>query len=205
MKKTLLLTIFALGIFLTVQAQENTTIPRSSIGISIGALGNYYYGPGDRNLGDFENNRLNYQLSGMLGITLSRDKNDHRTMLAGFGTFGLNNDKTISNILADQNYTTSATTQSNKNNLYLLEGGLLIAEVFRISTGIGQQNFDEQTLIASDGTIMTDQRSLKFNSTTVGFNFNLASVAITVNCNFASGKDFVRTVIIPSAGIMLRL
>lgn len=178
---------------------------KSGIGISLGALGNYYYGPGDRNLGDFENDRVNWQLNGMFGITLTRDKNGNRTMLAGFGTFGLNNAFTVSRMLEDQNYVTSAIDQRNKNNLYLLEGGFMIAEVLRVSTGVGQQNFDRQDLLGPDGTIMANQSSLKFNSTTVGFNFNLPAIAIVLNCNFMSGKDFERTVITPSAGLMLKL
>ena len=171
--------------------------------ISLGASANYYYGPGDRNFGEYENDRLNWQVNGMLGLTIARDKNNRRTMLAGFGSFGINNKQTINNIFDDQGYVSLATDQSSSNNVYQLEGGLLISEVFRISTGVGQQIFNKQVLISKDG-IQTQATSLKYNSTTVGFNFNVSAVAIIINCSFDYGQDYNKTVVVPSAGLMLR-
>ena len=171
--------------------------------ISLGASANYYYGPGDRNFGKYENDRLNWQVNGMLGLTIARDKNNRRTMLAGFGSFGINNKQTINNIFDDQGYVSLATDQSSSNNVYQLEGGLLISEVFRISTGVGQQIFNKQVLISKDG-IQTQATSLKYNSTTVGFNFNVSAVAIIINCSFDYGQDYNKTVVVPSAGLMLR-
>jgi len=78
----------------------------------------------------------------------------------------------------------------------------LIGEVFRISTGVGQQVFNKQT-IASDNGIQFQATSLKYNSTTVGFNFNISAVAIILNCSFEYGQDYTKTVIVPSAGLML--
>lgn len=34
------------------------------------------------------------------------------------------------------------------NNFYRLEGGLLLGEIFRVSTGVGQPMFNEQTLVS---------------------------------------------------------
>ncbi|MEO9147096.1 MAG: hypothetical protein ABI237_16225 [Ginsengibacter sp.] len=185
----------------SVKAQNSSR--KSGVAVSLGAAANYYYGPGDRNFGNFNNDRLNWQANGMLGLTIARDQNDHRTMIAGFGSFGMNNASTFSHILDDQGYVTTALNQSSSNNFYQLEGGLLIGEIFRISTGVGQQVFNQQTLIGSDG-IKTAITSLKYNSTTLGFNFNVSSVAIIINCNFEYGQDFTKTVAIPSAGLMLR-
>lgn len=183
----------------------NAQSRKSGIAVSLGAAANYYYGPGDRNFGEFDNNRLNWQANGMLGLTIARDQNDHRTMIAGFGSFGMNNASTLSNILNDQHYVTTALDQSSTNNFYQLEAGLLIGEVFRISTGVGQQVFNKQTMVNTSTTeIKTGVTSLKYNSTTVGFNFNVAAVAIVVNCNFEYGKDFTKTIVVPSAGLMLR-
>lgn len=207
------ITIFLAAAFLSVfsvNAQNNNrndyrtnnNNSRSGIAVSIGAAANYYYGPGDRNFDKYESDRLNWQLNGMLGLTIARDKNDHRTMLAGFGSFGINNAKTVENIFGDQGYLTTALDQNSANNFYQLEGGLLIAEVFRISTGVGQQVFKKQA-IASTGTVDLQATSLKYNSTTVGFNFNVSAVAIVINCNFEYGQDFTKTVIVPSAGLML--
>jgi len=198
---TIILAATLLSIFSVKAQNKNNT--RSGIAVSIGGAANYYYGPGDRNFGKFENDRLNWQLNGMLGLTIARDKNDHRTMLAGFGNFGMNNAKTVEHIFDDQGYITTALNQNSQNNVYQIEGGLLVAEVFRISTGVGQQIFNKQ-IIASNNGIDIQSTSLKYNSTTVGFNLNVSSVAIIIDCNFNYGKDYSTTVVKPSAGLMLR-
>lgn len=199
MKKIAIFLPFALFLFFSAHAQNRS----SGIAVSIGAAANYYYGPGDRNFGSFNDNRLNWQANGMLGLTIARDQNGHRTMIAGFGSFGMNNSSTVSHILDDQGYITTALDQNSTNNFYQLEAGLLIGEVFRISTGVGQQVFNKQTLTSTDG-IKPEITSLKYNSTTVGFNFNVAAVAVIINCNFEYGKDFSKTIVVPSAGLMLR-
>ena len=203
MKKTISFFIFFSFLIFSAKAQNESDQKNSGIVISLGAAANYYYGPGDRNFDKYENYRLNWQANGMLGLTIARSKSGHRTMLAGFGSFGMNNAKTVNQILEDQGYVTTATDQNSNNNVYQLEGGLLIGEVFRISTGVGQQVFDKQTLLSDNG-VTTQATSLKYNSTTVGFNFNVSAVAIIINCNFEYGQDYTTTVIKPSAGLMLR-
>lgn len=207
MKKIAFCLIAVTCSFFSAKAQNtdynNRSSKKSGVAVSIGAAANYYYGPGDLNFDKFDNDRLNYQLNAMLGLTIGRDRNDHRTMLAGFGSFGINNASTMENIFSDQGYVTTALDQNSSNNFYQLEGGLLIAEVFRISTGVGQQIFNKQT-IASNNGVSLEATSLKYNSTTVGFNFNVAAFAIVINCNFEYGQDFTKTVVVPSAGLMLR-
>lgn len=201
MKKISFFLIAASFTVFSAKAQNNGR--KSGIAVSIGAAANYYYGPGDLNFDKFQDDRLNWQANGMLGLTIGRDQNDHRTMIAGFGSFGMNNASTMGHILDDQKYITTALDQNSANNFYQLEGGLLIGEIFRISTGVGQQVFNRQTLANTDG-IKTEVTSLKYNSTTVGFNFNVATVAIIINCNFEYGQDFTKTIVVPSAGVMLR-
>ncbi len=175
----------------------------SGIAVSLGAAANYYYGPGNQNFGKYQSNRLNWQINSMLGLTIARSQSGRRTMIAGFGSFGLNNDETVKQIFEDQKYITTATDQSSANNVYNIEGGLLIGEVFRVSTGVGQQIFNKQTLVSDDG-VNFQTTSLKYNSTTLGFNFNVSAVSIIINCNFQYGQDYTKTVIVPSAGLMLR-
>ncbi|MEO6905391.1 MAG: hypothetical protein ABI148_03460 [Ginsengibacter sp.] len=211
MKNSIIVILILLASAFSVKAQteyrnidqKSNNSKNSGITISLGAAANYYYGPGNRNFDKYESDRLNWQANGMLGLTIARDKSDHRTMLAGFGSFGMNNASTVSHILEDQKYVTSAIDQNSNNNVYQIEGGLLIGEVFRISTGLGQQIFNKQILLSDNG-IETEATSLKYNSTTVGFNFNVSAVAIIINCSFEYGRDFTKTVIKPSAGLMLR-
>jgi hypothetical protein len=183
-----------------VFAQSDNVSSKGSLGVQLGASVTYYYGSGDRNFGDFEDNRVNWQINSMLGFSIAKNASGKRTYLGAFGTYGFTNENMIRQVFKDQGYTTISPNQSTTNNYFLLEGGILIAEKFRVSTGIGQQNFDEQTLISSNG-IRTSERLLKFNSTTVGFQFNFSSMAWVINCNIASSKDFNSSVITPSTGL----
>jgi hypothetical protein len=174
------------------------------LAIGLGGAVNYYYGPSSRNFDNFESDHLNGQLEGLLGLSLGRTRGGNRTLLAAFGTFGINNRSTLAQIFADQGYVAAATSQSSMNSFYRLEGGLLLAEVFRISTGVGQQMFNEQALVSTDA-INLNATYLQYYSSTVGFQFNVSSAAIMVNVNFAYGKDFKQTVLTPAAGILFRL
>jgi len=176
----------------------------SIIDASVGASVNYYHGPGNRNFGKYDNDRVNFQVNGMLGLTLATDKQGRKTRIAAFGGLGFNNRETMNNIFADQGYQPILTDQQQSNNFYLLEGGLIIVDKFRISTGVGQQNFQQQALLGPDGQLRGNTSSLQYNSTTVGFIFNLNPFALNLNCNIASGKDFEKTVITPSAGLMFK-
>ncbi len=208
MKNTLLF-IFCIVAF-SANAQNdyrntgNRNDSRSSgIAVSLGAAANYYYGPGNQNFDKYQSDRMNWQINGMLGLTIARSQSGRRTMIAGFGSFGMNNDETVKQIFEDQKYITTATDQNSANNVYNIEGGLLIGEVFRVSTGVGQQIFNKQTLVSADG-VSFETTYLKYNSTTLGFNFNVSAVSVIINCNFQYGQDYTKTVIIPSAGLMLR-
>lgn len=173
------------------------------LALAIGGSATYYYGPDSRNFDKFENDRVNWQLNGMLGVTIARSKSGRRTMLAAFGAYGFNNRNTITQLLKDQDYVSAALNQSGSNNFYQYEGGVLIADVLRLSTGLGQQNFTEQALASTD-SIRLNATHLKYYSSTVGLNLNFGSVAWVINCNFAYGKEFNHTVLTPSTGLMLR-
>ena len=208
MKNTLLFIFCIVAFSAKAQNGYRNNIDRndsrsSGIAVSLGAAANYYYGPGNQNFDKYQSDRLNWQINGMLGLTIARSQSGRRTMIAGFGSFGMNNDETVKQIFEDQKYITTATDQSSANNVYNIEGGLLIGEVFRVSTGVGQQIFNKQTLVSDDG-VNFQTTSLKYNSTTLGFNFNVSAVSIIINCNFQYGQDYTKTVIVPSAGLMLR-
>ena len=108
-------------------------------------------------------------------------------------------------MLEDQGYvSTLLTNQSRTNSFYRLEGGVVLGEILRLSTGVGEQMFDEQTL-TSGGNIMLNATRLEYYSSTAGFQFNISNLSVLFNVNFAYGKDFDRTVMTPSAGILFRL
>jgi len=208
MKNTLLFIFCIVAISAKAQNGYRNNVDRndsrsSGIAVSLGAAANYYYGPGNQNFDKYQSDRLNWQINGMLGLTIARSQSGRRTMIAGFGSFGMNNDETVKQIFEDQKYITTATDQNSANNVYNIEGGLLIGEVFRVSTGVGQQIFNKQTLVSDDG-VNFETTYLKYNSTTLGFNFNVSAISVIINCNFQYGQDYTKTVIVPSAGLMLR-
>jgi hypothetical protein len=201
MKKYMVLIVVMCAGVVSVKAQD---YDGSVLAVGLGASANYYYGPGDQNIGSFTNDRLNWSANGMLGFVIGHDNSGRRSILGGFGNLGFNKAGTVSQMLRDQGYITTATSQDNTNNAFQIEGGLLILDVLRVSTGIGQQNFTSQNLL-SGTNIKLNERSLKYNSSTVGLNFKLSLISISVNCNFLYGKDFNRTVLNPYAGLMLHL
>lgn len=200
MKKHLTyIVFFLLASFPGFSQEDNST--KSGIGISIGAAADYYYGKSSRNFSKFEDERVNWHLSGVFGLTITRDKAGKRTFLAAFGNYGFNNNHTVKFILEDQDFSTTATSQSKTNNFFTFEGGIIFSEVFRISTGVGQQNFNDQSLTHTGGMPKT-RGSLKYYSTTAGFRLGLGKIVWTIDCNFNYGKDYDNTVITPSTGLM---
>jgi hypothetical protein len=200
MKNTIICTLVLVLCTGVVQAQERH---QGLLAVGIGGGVNYYYGPSSRNFDQFEGDRLNGQLDAMIGFRLGRTNSGGRTLLAAFGTFGLNNRSTLNQIFADQGYVPVVTDQSSLNNFYRLEGGVLLGETVRLSTGVGQQHFNEQ-LIVSDAGVSVNSAYLQYYSSTAGFQFNVGGAALMVNVNFAYGRDFNRTVITPAAGLLFR-
>jgi hypothetical protein len=191
-------------LFVDAKAQDSHASSRNgALALELGASVNYYYGQPGQNIDKFENERVNWQLNGMLGIALARDRSDRRTMIAAFGAFGFNNDNSMASLLKDQQYTSAAAGQANVNNFFQVEGGIMILDMIRLSTGVGQQNFNSQSLVSSNG-VLVNATYLKYNSSTVGVKLNLGPVAWTLNCNFAYGQDFNKTVIAPNTGLMFR-
>jgi hypothetical protein len=204
MKQCIVLFVGLLVGAASVNAQDDYGEKKSVLAVGLGASANYYYGPGDQNIGNFTNERLNWSVNGMLGFVIGHDDAGRRSILGGFGNLGFNKAGTVSQMLKDQGYLTNAANQDNTNNAFQVEGGLMILDVLRVSTGIGQQNFATQNLLSTTN-VKLNQKSLKYNSSTVGVNLKFSLISISVNCNFNYGKDYNKTVLNPYAGLMLHL
>ncbi len=95
MKKSIFFIIISSFSILSVKAQndfrsdnqDNGTKKNSGIVISLGAEANYYYGPGSRNFDKYENDRLNWQIDGMLGLTIARRQKWPQNNACGFWQF----------------------------------------------------------------------------------------------------------------------
>ena len=200
MKKILLVTVSVISMLSAMAQSDN----KSALAVSVGAGLDYYYGPGDQNFGKFNTDRVNIQGNAMVGFVLGRSESNKRTILGAFGSVGFNNATTLKQIFDDQKYISTAVSQDNSNNSFQVEGGLLIADVLRVSTGVGQQNYATQSLASLNG-IKLNSNSLKYNSTTVALHYKVSLVSLIISCNFNYGKDYSKTIIKPSAGLALNL
>lgn len=186
----------------TVYGQQTSLSSRTSgLAVGLGGTVNYYYGQADQNIGAFDQDRINWEINGLAGVTLARNAAGKRTLLALTGTLGFLNAFSMQQLLKDQGYTTSASSQSHINNYYLLEGGIIINEILRISTGVGQQNFSNQTLTDANGSVMQTSH-IQFQVTTIGLQFNIGNAWWMFNCHVMYGKDFSHTIIVPQTGLM---
>lgn len=202
MKKKIFYTLCFLFCAGMLQAQDNN---RGILSVGLGGSVNYYYGPSGRNFNSFEMDRVNGQVDGMLALRLRRNDAGRGTLLGVFGTYGLTNRSTLNQLLLDQGYVSSLVTpQSRTNSFYRLEGGVVLGEVLRLSTGVGEQMFDQQSL-TSGTDVRLNATNLRHYSSTAGFMFNISNMSLLINVNFAYGQDYNTTVVTPSAGIMFRL
>jgi hypothetical protein len=183
--------------------QTSASTRQSGLAVGLGGSVNYYYGQANQNIGSFDQDRLNWEINGLVGVTLARNATGKRTLLAVTGTLGFLNAFSMQQLLKDQDYTTSAPSQSHLNNYYLLEGGIIINEILRISTGVGQQNFNNQTLVSGNGSTWQTSH-MQFQVTTIGLQFNVGHVWWMFNCHVLYGKDFSHTALVPQTGLIFQ-
>ncbi|MDJ1501490.1 hypothetical protein [Xanthocytophaga agilis] len=201
--KTFVFTLYTLILFLGFSTLTMAQKEGGGIKVQLGGAVNYYLGPGNQSFDQFEENHLNWQLDGLVGIKLAESKDHKKTYLGVYGSAGSLNRTTITSMIQDQKFTIVNETEQNRYNLhYQWEVGFLIAEVLRVSTGSGTQYFGNQLLANSDGTSL-QRDHFDYYSSTAGVQLKLGSVAWTINCNLLYGKDLDRTIVRPSTGLAL--
>lgn len=182
-----------------VKGQENRLLR-----FEIGGGGQYYYGQPDKAFDNFKNSYLNYQINSSLGIALG--KNAKTSTLSAFGQMNFINAQTMSSLLTDQSYlNTNTINEASINPAYVVEGGLRLAGILRLSTGVGRQYFEKRTLLNQKNNQTININYLNFYSSTVGLLIGGEKVNFYLDTSFLYGKDFNHTVIIPHLGLSFQI
>lgn len=166
--------------------------PRAISVLHLGASANYYLGT-DTDALNYDSDRISWQVDGIVGLAFKPTSKPTRNVLAVFGTYGHASPEASRLILQHQGY--DFTLEDRQYFDYMqIEGGVIIAQVLRVSTGTGMQKFR-----TTEG-----DRNLYYLSTTIGLHISLGAVDWVTNCNILHGRDFSTSVFRPSTGIMVK-
>ncbi|MBL7870746.1 MAG: hypothetical protein JNM78_03970 [Cyclobacteriaceae bacterium] len=163
--------------------------------LHLGPSVTYYQGGSTRSFDTFETDRLSWQVNGMLGYGFNKNNANRSNILGIFGTGGYTTQRVLNQMLTDQSLVVADLATSKYYNFYQVEGGMLIAEILRLSTGVGVQHY---------ATTSTGDEQLYYVSSTAGLSFALgSSVNWVFDVNFIHGRDFNNTVIRASTGLSI--
>jgi hypothetical protein len=207
MKKSTLLTfllLLALG-YGQGFAQKKPSVSPSSVSkasdatrgftLHLGPSVTYYQGKSSGSFDSFETDRVSWQINGMLGYGFNRNNSGKSNILGVFATGGYTTQGIFDQMLTDQELEVTNLRDSKYYNFYQAEAGMIIAEVLRLSTGVGMQQFKT--------TESTEER-FYYLSSTVGLSFGLTgSINWVIDANFLHGRDFNHTVIRGSTGLIV--
>jgi hypothetical protein len=207
MKKFFLLFLFFFTLFCGPYALAQKKVPVSPYSSSktsdatrgftlhLGPSVNYYQGKSSGSFDSFETDRVSWQINGMLGYGFNKNNSAKSNILGVFATGGYTTRGIFDTMLADQGIAVDDLRDSKYYNFYQAEAGMIVAEILRLSTGVGVQQYK---------TLDSNEERLYYLSSTVGFAFKLSgSINWTIDANFLHGRDFNRTVIRASTGLMV--
>lgn len=180
--------------FASSDAQDQEPLqsqPKSGIVLHLGPSINYFQGEQSGSYTEFDSNRINFQLNAFLGYQSARGSGGNS--IGVFGTPGYTNAFTLDEILSIQNISVNNLERSSYNTFYQIEAGMIIANVLRLSTGIGAQSYS--TTIADE--------SLDYLSSTAGFMINFGNVMWSLDGNLNYGWDYTHTIVKFSTGLIL--
>ncbi len=83
-----------------------------------------------------------------------------------------------------------------QNLYYNVEGGVIIAEVLRISSGMGFQEY---------ASLTSDMNRAAYYSTTAGLHLGSRNFKLLIEANFMYGRNLLETIIRPHIGLGIRL
>ncbi len=180
------------GAFVFAQDQEPVPTPaKSGIVLHLGPSINYFQGQQTGSAQAFERKRINFQLNAFLGYLSPRGGASNS--IGVFGTAGYTNEFTLDEILSIQDINVTNLESSSYNTFYQIEGGMIISNALRLSTGVGSQDY---------GTNISDE-SLDYLSSTAGIMINFGNVMWSLDGNINYGWDYTHTILKFSTGLIL--
>lgn len=132
------------------------------------------------NLNSALHNQLSYQLNSMIGVNLSKSKkNTTLGLFCNYGKYNQNNTTLLSNNFF-----------SSSDNIFEIEGGLLIKEFLRLSGGLGYSSFNSMNL-----------RSNNYTSFSAGFSLGPQWLKVDIINTLIIPKNNQKIVNRPSLGL----
>lgn len=154
---------------------------------------NYMHGAINDDPG-LDSDLANWQGEVMLGYSYVTSKGGGST-LGVFGRVGNTSSDGLDKLNSDALINESLVADE-QNLYYNIEGGVIIAEVLRISTGMGFQEYQSQT---------SDMNRAAYYSTTAGLHIGSKNFKLMIDANFMYGRDLQETIIRPNIGLGIRL
>ena len=175
------------------QPKEPLTCPESNSGLVfiMGPAANYFQGAYDEGINKFDNDFLNYQLTGFVGVRTS--KGNAKNTLGLFATGGYTNKNTFIKMAEVQNITTAELVINKYYAFYQAEAGMLIGNVLRLSTGIGRQEYET----------INGRANFDYFSSTAGLMIDLGPVYWNIDANIHYGRDYPNTSLRFATGLMI--
>jgi hypothetical protein len=175
-----------------------TTCESESVGkavLMIGGGANYLYGTESSANEEYDNTLISWQGNVMIGYQYVAQRGRGST-IGVFGIGGNTPERSMLRIL-DQAGIVATTLKANEDNnyYYQVEGGVILFNIIRASTGMGFQNYKDNA---------DENQTIMYYSTTVGLHLPLGPVRITLDVNQMYGRDFNKTLYRPVAGLMFQ-
>ncbi|MCX7638094.1 MAG: hypothetical protein N2044_09655 [Cyclobacteriaceae bacterium] len=191
--------VFALAGVVVSAAQSRTqpTKPAqqpdpSGLTLLLGPATYYYQGNPNTAIDRFSRDRISYQLNGFIGYTSPKHRGGNSIGI--FGTAGYTTESQFNIIKDYQGLTTDDLIINKYFTFYQVEAGFIIGNALRFSTGAGKQNF----------TTINGENEYRYLSTTAGLMIGLGPVYWNIDANFNYGRDWPRTAMKLSTGLLVK-
>lgn len=175
-----------------VQQHQQAQSDPSGVMLLLGPSVYYYQGDPNSAIDEISNNRIGYQLNGFIGYKSPKSRGGNSIGI--FGTYGYTNESVFNLIKDYQGLTTDDLVINKYFTFYQVEAGFIIGNTLRFSTGAGKQNFS---------TINGDDE-YRYLTSTVGLMIGLGSVVWNIDANFNYGRDWPRTAMKLSTGLLVK-
>ncbi|ASB49821.1 hypothetical protein [Alkalitalea saponilacus] len=192
MKKILIILVSFMMTSFPAMLEGQSSEGKSSGGLALffGPSVTYFHGEHSDEFDSFDADRLNWQMNIFFGFYTGEDGSSHA--FGAFGAAGYTNRFTLNEMAGFSGLDMNNVIESRFNSFYQIEGGLLLANILRLSTGLGKQYY----------TTSGGDNSFNYLSTTAGFLINMGTVSWSLDANFNYGRDYSDTILKLSTGIV---
>ncbi|MEO0899846.1 MAG: hypothetical protein AAFY71_25765 [Bacteroidota bacterium] len=178
---------------ITITKAENCKKDR--LHFQLGAAGNYLYDSNTETGFSPQPERINPMGEALLGLRFDH-KGRRANVIGAFANAGYQSAESVAILLQEQGDTREIDPMATSNRFYELEGGLLFREWFRISGGVGTQEFT---------TMSGEAVQLDYFKVTTGLSIRLTrSIKWNTNASFLFTEGANTYTFRPSTGLAFR-